>query len=138
MPIVSLEALCRRLQVTASNILPAFNLRMQDSPPDICCRYGAGRLQGQTFLVESDAMVSKARRRLVLSAGDSPCIGYRIPVDALPWVAPDDLEYPMDAAPFADRATLPVPARRMELFTEEAGCRSTARCACRSPPMLRF
>jgi uncharacterized protein (DUF2126 family) len=44
--------------------------------------------------------------RLVLSPGDSP-IGYRIPTESMPWVAPDELEYEFDAAPFADRVKLP-------------------------------
>jgi uncharacterized protein (DUF2126 family) len=39
--------------------------------------------------------------RLLLSPGDSP-IGYRIATEAMPWVAPDELEYEFEAAPFAD------------------------------------
>jgi uncharacterized protein (DUF2126 family) len=54
--------------------------------------------------------------RLQLSTGDSP-IGFRIPVDAVPWVAPDEVNYEMDAAPFADKAMLPKPERRVELCT---------------------
>ena len=38
--------------------------------------------------------------RLELSKGDSP-VGFRIPVEAVPWVAPDELKYEMDAAPFS-------------------------------------
>jgi uncharacterized protein (DUF2126 family) len=54
--------------------------------------------------------------RLVLSKGDSP-IGFRIPTESIPWVAPDELEYELDAAPFADRVKLPSQsALRMELF----------------------
>jgi len=53
--------------------------------------------------------------RLELSSGDSP-IGFRIPVDTIPWVAPDEVAYEMDEAPFADKARLPQAQRRMELF----------------------
>jgi uncharacterized protein (DUF2126 family) len=53
--------------------------------------------------------------RLELSAGDSP-VGFRIPVEAIPWVAPDELKYEMDAAPFSDKARLPRLVRRMESF----------------------
>jgi uncharacterized protein (DUF2126 family) len=35
----------------------------------------------------------------------------------MPWVAPDELEYEYEAAPFADRIKLPSrPIRRMDLF----------------------
>jgi len=54
--------------------------------------------------------------RLLLTPGDSP-IGYRIPTASMPWVAPDELEYEFEAAPFADRVKLPSsPVRRMDLF----------------------
>jgi uncharacterized protein (DUF2126 family) len=48
--------------------------------------------------------------RLLLSAGDSP-IGFRIPTESMPWVAPDEIEYEFDAAPFADRVKLPARPR---------------------------
>ncbi len=55
--------------------------------------------------------------RLNLVPGDSP-IGYRLPVDSLPWVADEDIEYDHEQDPFADRAPLPPhPARRPDLFT---------------------
>ena len=36
--------------------------------------------------------------RLLLSPGDSP-IGYRIPTEAMPWVAPDEIQYQFEADP---------------------------------------
>ncbi len=57
--------------------------------------------------------------RLLLIQGDSP-VGYRIPLDSLPWVAPDDIEYDYDADPMGDREKLPLrPGRRKELFQNE-------------------
>lgn len=54
--------------------------------------------------------------RLLLLQGDSP-IGYRIPLDSLPWVAPDEIEYDYESDPFADRERLPLfPDRRPDLF----------------------
>lgn len=55
--------------------------------------------------------------RFLLMQGDSP-IGYRLPLDSLPWVAPDDIEYDYEEDPFADAG--PLPARephRLDLFT---------------------
>ena len=54
--------------------------------------------------------------RLLLFAGDSP-IGYRLPLESLPWVQPDEIEYDREADPFATREKLPTqPARKAELF----------------------
>jgi uncharacterized protein (DUF2126 family)/transglutaminase-like putative cysteine protease len=54
--------------------------------------------------------------RLLLIEGDSP-IGYRVPFDSVPWVAPDDIEYEFEDDPLAPREKLPKkPARRMDLF----------------------
>ena len=57
--------------------------------------------------------------RLLLMQGDSP-VGYRLPLDSLPWVAPDDIEYDYDADPMGDREQLPGrPARDKNLFGQE-------------------
>jgi len=54
--------------------------------------------------------------RLLLVEGDSP-IGFRLPFDSLPWVAPDDIEYDFEEDPLAPREKLPAHrARRMHLF----------------------
>jgi uncharacterized protein (DUF2126 family) len=45
-------------------------------------------------------------KNLFLLQGDSP-IGFRLPLDGLPWVAPDDIEYDYETDPFADREKLP-------------------------------
>lgn len=47
--------------------------------------------------------------RMLLIPGDSP-MGYRLPLDALPWAAPTDQTYPIDRDPFAAREPLKVPA----------------------------
>ena len=58
--------------------------------------------------------------RLLLVDGDSP-IGYRLPFDSLPWVAPDDIEYDYEIDPLAPLEKLPPPpARRMDLFALNA------------------
>ena len=48
------------------------------------------------------------REHLYLIAGDSP-LGLRLPLDALPWVLPADVEPEFDVDPFAVRAALPDP-----------------------------
>jgi uncharacterized protein (DUF2126 family) len=56
--------------------------------------------------------------RLLLMQGDSP-IGYRVPLDSLPWVAPDEIEFDYEGDPFADRKKLPWRVnRRMDLFEQ--------------------
>ncbi len=58
--------------------------------------------------------------RLLVIEGDSP-IGYRLPFDALPWVAPDDIEYDYEIDPLAAREKLPPQrTRRMDLFAVSA------------------
>ena len=110
-----MRALTRRLQVTAENILTAFD---KDAPAMEPAGYilpirrrqplGVLRWSSQWWFVPIEY--------IVLSPGDSP-IGYRIPTKVMPWIAPDELEYAFDSAPFADRVKLP-PERfqRMDLF----------------------
>ncbi|MGD0758181.1 MAG: transglutaminase family protein [Candidatus Sulfotelmatobacter sp.] len=114
-----MEALTRRLQVSFENVLPAYD--GQAEPTELAGyilpirrRQAAGRLywSSQLWFPRSE--------RLVLSPGDSP-IGYRIATESMPWVAPDELEYEFEAAPFAAqfeaRIRLPSrPSRRMDLF----------------------
>ncbi|MFL6417379.1 MAG: DUF2126 domain-containing protein [Bryobacteraceae bacterium] len=44
--------------------------------------------------------------RLLLLQGSSP-VGYRLPLDSLPWVAPDDMEFEYEKDPFSDEGPLP-------------------------------
>jgi uncharacterized protein (DUF2126 family)/transglutaminase-like putative cysteine protease len=110
-----MEALTRRLQVSSENLLPAYNAEAGSTEAagyilPIRRRQPAGRL------CWSSQLWFPRPERLLLTPGDSP-IGYRIPTDSMPWVAPDDLEYEFEAAPFADRVKLPSrPTRRMDLF----------------------
>jgi uncharacterized protein (DUF2126 family)/transglutaminase-like putative cysteine protease len=58
-----------------------------------------------------------ASEQIFLIPGDSP-IGYRLPLESLPWTKPEDVVYPFDPDPFAERDVLPNrPARRPDLFT---------------------
>jgi uncharacterized protein (DUF2126 family)/transglutaminase-like putative cysteine protease len=113
-----MRALTRRLQVSAENVLPAFEQEATATEP-------AGyilpirRRQPHGILRWSSEWWFPSLERIVLSQGDSP-IGYRIPTEAVPWIAPDELEYEMDEAPFADRVKLPTDkAPRLELFETE-------------------
>jgi uncharacterized protein (DUF2126 family) len=57
-----------------------------------------------------------AATRLFLVPGDSP-MGYRLPLDSLPWTRPEDAAYTFDPDPFRTRDELPAaPARKLELF----------------------
>jgi uncharacterized protein (DUF2126 family) len=110
-----MRALTRRLQVSAANILSAFDEDAQAIEPagyilPIRRRQPAGALRwsSQRWFVPVDS--------IVLLPGDSP-IGYRIPTEVIPWIAPDELEYTLDSAPFADLAKLPLEkVHRMDLF----------------------
>jgi uncharacterized protein (DUF2126 family)/transglutaminase-like putative cysteine protease len=110
-----MEALTRRLRVSSENILPAYDPEAGVAEPagyilPIRRRQPGGRLRW------SSQLWFTRPGRLVLTQGESP-IGYRIPTESIPWVAPDELAYEFDQAPFADRAKLPPLAKhRMELF----------------------
>jgi uncharacterized protein (DUF2126 family) len=109
------HALTRRLQVSSENILPAFEPGMESTEP-------AGyivpirRRQPDGELRWSSQLWFPRHGQFLLSGGDSP-IGFRILTETMPWVAPDELKYELDAAPCADRAKLPSKrTHRMELF----------------------
>jgi uncharacterized protein (DUF2126 family)/transglutaminase-like putative cysteine protease len=114
-----IEALSRRLQVSLENVLPAYDGDADSTEPSgyilpIRRRQPAGRL------CWSSQLWFPRPERLVLSPGDSP-IGYRLPTDSMPWVAPDELKYEYEAAPLdaqiEARIKLPSrPSRRMDLF----------------------
>ncbi len=121
-----LQALTRRLEVSAEDILPAHNpaFDRDPEPPDpagyilpLRRRQPAGRLawSSQPWFPRPE--------RLVLSPGDSP-IGFRIPTESMPFVAPDKLSYEYEPGPGNQPATARVklpsrPSRRMDLFNSE-------------------
>jgi uncharacterized protein (DUF2126 family)/transglutaminase-like putative cysteine protease len=109
-----MEALTHRLQVSTENILPAFNSEAETEPAGYILPLRRRQPQGR--LSWSSQLWFPRPERLLLSPGDSP-IGYRISTESIPWVAPDEIEYEHEAAPFADRIKLPSrPTRRMDLF----------------------
>jgi uncharacterized protein (DUF2126 family)/transglutaminase-like putative cysteine protease len=110
-----ISALTRRLQVSVDNLLPAYDPNTTATEP-VGYILPIRRRQPEGQLRWSSQLWFPRPERFVLSPGDSP-IGYRIPTETMPWVAPDELEYEMDAAPFADRVKLPSRSSpRIELF----------------------
>ncbi|MBV9342670.1 MAG: transglutaminase family protein [Acidobacteria bacterium] len=110
-----MEALARRLQVSFESILLGYNAEAESTEP-VGYILPLRRRQPAGQLCWSSQLWFPRPERLLLLPGDSP-IGYRIPTDSMPWVAPDELEYEYEAAPFADRVKLPpYPTRRMDLF----------------------
>jgi uncharacterized protein (DUF2126 family)/transglutaminase-like putative cysteine protease len=117
-----MQALTRRLQVSAENILPAFNSDEQrESTEPAGYILPLRRRQPEGRLAWSSQLWFARPERLVLSYGDSP-IGYRIPVEPMPFVAPDELVYEYetgDDVP-AKRVRIPArPERRRDLFAVE-------------------
>jgi uncharacterized protein (DUF2126 family)/transglutaminase-like putative cysteine protease len=67
----------------------------------------ASRGGGPARWVSSDWVLRDGR--MVLVPGDSP-MGYRLPLDSLPWSPPEDQPLPEELDPFAPRAALPLHA----------------------------
>ena len=110
-----IEALTRRLEVSAENLLPAYNPDSEAAEP-VGYILPLRRRQPGGQLRWSSQLWFPRPERLLLSVGDSP-MGFRIPTETMPWVAPDEIEYEFDAAPFEKWVKLPAsPARRIELF----------------------
>jgi uncharacterized protein (DUF2126 family)/transglutaminase-like putative cysteine protease len=59
------------------------------------------------------------RDRLFLVPGDSP-VGYRLPLNALPWVSPDSYPYVMPRDPFEEAADLADPDLLAQAFRQAA------------------
>ncbi len=114
-------ALTRRLGVSTENVLPAFNFSaggdaQADTAPVAYVLPLRRRQQPGGALAWSSQLWFERPERLLLSPGDSP-VGYRIPVPAMPWVAPDELVYEKDAG---GEIALPAqPARHPERFATE-------------------
>jgi uncharacterized protein (DUF2126 family)/transglutaminase-like putative cysteine protease len=112
-----MAALTRRLQMSSENILPAYDSEPGTEPIGYMIPIRRRQLEGR--LRWSSQLWFPRPERLILMQGDSP-IGYRIPTEAMPWVAPDPLECEFASAPFADRFKLDShPAPRMEFFEME-------------------
>ncbi len=115
------RALCSRLEVSSGNVLPAFDSGEPGAQPTgfvlpLRRRQPGGRLAW------SSQLWFERPERLTLAYGDSP-IGYRIPVEVMPFVAPDELEYEVEgeSEKLTERVKLPVaPVRRRDLFGVEA------------------
>ena len=113
------QALARRLQVSLENVLAGFNpdtdaASIEETEP-------AGfvlplrRRQADARLFWSSQLWFERPSVLLLSPGDSP-IGYRIPVAAMPWVAPDELHYELED----EVVKLPArPSRHPRLFNQD-------------------
>jgi uncharacterized protein (DUF2126 family)/transglutaminase-like putative cysteine protease len=149
-----MQALVRRLEVSAGNILPVYedtfyylwkerrlpvNVDTVDSKlANARDREELARVFDRGLTKPSGYVLPVRRRqhngrifwssqlwfvrpdRLLLVDGDSP-IGFRLPFDSLPWVAPDDIEYDYEVDPLAPLEKLPpLPARRMDLFALDA------------------
>jgi uncharacterized protein (DUF2126 family)/transglutaminase-like putative cysteine protease len=109
------EALARRLQVSGENLLPVFNPG-DDAAAAVGYVLPLRRRQPGGKLSWSSQLWFPRPERLVLFSGDSP-IGFRIPVEPMPWVAPDELIYERDAE---DRVKLaPRAVRKRSYFRIE-------------------
>ena len=118
-----MQALTHRLQVSSENILPGFDPDTGQGDPIEPAGYilPLRRRQPAGVLAWSSQLWFERPGRLVLSYGDSP-IGYRIPVEVMPFVAPDELayKYEMDGEIRSDRVEIPThPTRRRDLFSIE-------------------
>jgi uncharacterized protein (DUF2126 family) len=115
-----LKALSRRLQVTDESILAAFEPddETRDTEQPTGYILPLRRRQPGGHLSWSSQLWFDRPERLTLFPGDSP-IGYRINADTVPFVAPDELTYPIDERD--GLAGLPAwPPRRPELFDLQA------------------
>ena len=110
-----LQALSRRLGAEPENILSAMEpLAEQEEPTGFVLPLRRRQPGGQ--LTWSSQLWFKRPEKFTLSVGDSP-IGYRIPVEMMPWVAPDTLSYEMDEE---GQVKLPsTVARRPEMFRQD-------------------
>lgn len=73
---------------------------------------------------------------LFLIPGDS-AMGYRLPLESLPWTKPEDVEYAYPPDPFGQRKKLPEwPERKRYLFTEAAAIQPTEPFEKHAPPKI--
>lgn len=75
----------------------------------VLTKQGTTRWTSQPWFLRSE--------HVFLIPGDSP-MGYRLPLESLPWTKPEDVCYSFDSDPFTKHDVLPArPARRPDLFT---------------------
>ncbi len=75
-----------------------------------------------------------ASEKLFLVPGDSP-MGYRLPLDSLPWTKPEDVLYSYEADPFAEHTRLPAAQEhRADLFEKPYLPDSSTGVECHSEP----
>jgi uncharacterized protein (DUF2126 family)/transglutaminase-like putative cysteine protease len=113
-----MEALVRRLQVSAEDVLAAYNPEAGSATP-VGYVLPIRRRQHGSRLYWSSQLWFPRPERMMLFPGDSP-IGLRIPTESMPWVAPDEVDYDYDEAPFAEWVKLTSrPSRRLDLFESD-------------------
>src|SRR5580704_6079307 len=110
-----IQALSRRLGAEPENILPAMEpLTEQEEPTGFVLPLRRRQPEGR--LTWSSQLWFARPEKFTLSIGDSP-IGYRIPLEMMPWVAPDALSYEIDED---GRVKLPsAVVRRPEMFSQD-------------------
>jgi len=75
-----------------------------------------------------------SNEKLQLFPGDSP-LGFRLPLDSLPWVAPGDVEQEFPKDPFAQREELASPAEQMS--SSDASVKSSSKKTVAAKTMAR-
>jgi uncharacterized protein (DUF2126 family)/transglutaminase-like putative cysteine protease len=115
------DALTHRLQVMAADVLPAFN-DGDESSEAVGYILPLRRRQPEGRLAWSSQLWFPRPEKMLLSVGDSP-IGFRIPTETMPWVAPDEIDYEFETGPdgeATERVKLPPSLKhRMDLFEVE-------------------
>ena len=71
-------------------MLPAYNSEAESIGAGGVCSAASPPAAGGPVVLVEPVVVSAAGRLCMLTPGDSP-IGFRIPTESMPWVAPDEL-----------------------------------------------
>ncbi len=132
----------RRLPVNVDPLKSELNDQEERARLSRIFEQGLGRVVGYVLpLRRTDDFSAGARwtsgawvlraEHLFLIPGDSP-IGYRLPIDSLPWVAPDDYPHIYEADPFAQAP--PLPPRQQYLPVPAGAVRSRGAIAAQALP----